>query len=352
MVNGARGWEFHPASMALQAIVCSRPPKPNTKLKQKQFQQNNILSIIPKQDTRKKRAFSERTPQPTLNMKKLLPTTWLINARKLVKFINRYKTSNICELNMPYCENCGSQVNPNAKFCSNCGASRNQATTAKPPITAQPTQPKRERLSYYSPPSPTATPSPSPPIMQPSSVQAPVRIQPAPVMPLAGSEVTVGVILFRKPKSLGRWDTYTGVVTSQRLIFAQMTSEMLKVAVQQSRDQAKAEGKGFFGQWSDQLKATFGYSKKYLTMPPQAILAETPGNFELYNNAINEIKVKVKRDQEDQVHDLEVEIHSTQGKLEFHMDENSNFVNLLKQMYGDRVKMPFGYFSKSININL
>jgi hypothetical protein len=85
-------------------------------------------------------------------------------------------------------------------------------------------------------------------------------------------------------------------------------------------------------------------------MPPQMILAETPGNFELYNNTISEIKVKVKRNEEGQVHDLEVEIHSTAGKFEFHIDENSDYTNLLKQVYADRVKMPFGYFSKSVNI--
>lgn len=171
-------------------------------------------------------------------------------------------------------------------------------------------------------------------------------------MPQVGGEATVGVILFRKSKSLGRWDTYTGVVTSQRLIFAQMTNEMLKTAVQQSRDQAEAEGKGFFGQWSEQLKATLGFSQRYLTMPPQTILAETPGNFELYNNTISEIKVKLKRDSEGHVHELEVEIHSTSGKYEFHIDENSDFTDLLKRVYDNRVKMPFGYFSKSINIKL
>jgi hypothetical protein len=261
---------------------------------------------------------------------------------------------------MPYCENCGQQINPNAKFCGNCGAARTQATTTKPavetPVSIQSPPSKRERLSYYSPPS-TSSPSAPVPIMQAQSpmmqapmAQAPPRIQPAPVMPQVGGETTVGVILFRKVKSLGRWDTYTGVVTSQRLIFAQMTSEMLKIAVQQSRDQAKAEGKGFFGQWSEQLKATFGYSQRYLTMPPQMILAETPGNFEFYNNTISEIKVKVKRNEEGQVHDLEVEIHSTAGKVEFHIDENSDYTNLLKQVYGDRVKMPFGYLSKSVNI--
>jgi hypothetical protein len=257
---------------------------------------------------------------------------------------------------MPYCENCGQPINPNAKFCGNCGAARTQVTTTNPPVNtpvnAQPSQPKRERLSYYSPPSTPAPMQTQPSVINAPMAQAPPRIQPqpAPIMPQVGGEATVGVILFRKPKSLGRWDTYTGVVTSQRLIFAQMTSEMLKIAVQQSRDQAKAEGKGFFGQWSEQLKATFGYSQRYLTMPPQTILAETPGNFELYNNTISEIKVKLKRDSEGQVHELEVEIHSTAGKYEFHIDENSDFTDLLKRVYGDRVKMPFGYFSKSINL--
>jgi hypothetical protein len=260
---------------------------------------------------------------------------------------------------MPYCENCGQQINPNAKFCGNCGAARTQAALTKPPVNTpdntHPTQPKRERLSYYSPPS---TPAPimqtQPPMMQVPMAQAPPRVQPqpAPIMPQVGGEATVGVILFRKSKSLGRWDTYTGVVTSQRLIFAQMTNEMLKTAVQQSRDQAKAEGKGFFGQWSEQLKATWGFSQRYLTMPPQTILAETPGNFELYNNTISEIKVKLKRDSEGHVHELEVEIHSTSGKYEFHIDENSDFTDLLKRVYDNRVKMPFGYFSKSINIKL
>jgi hypothetical protein len=263
---------------------------------------------------------------------------------------------------MPYCENCGSQVNPNAKFCGNCGAAQNKAATptAKQPEKAKPAQaapapPKPERPSYYSPPMPAAAPMSfaSPPIMQAPIAQAPIRPQPAmSPMPMAGGESTVGVIVFRKMKSLGRWDTYTGVVTSQRMIFAQMTSEMMKNAVQQSRDQAKADGKGFWGQWGDQLRATLGYSQRYLSMPPQMILAETPGNFELSNNAISEIKVKVKRNEEGQVHDLEVEIHSTMGKFEFHIDENSDYTNLLKQVYGDRVKMPFGYFSKSVNIKL
>ena len=244
---------------------------------------------------------------------------------------------------MPYCGNCGSQVNPNEKFCGKCGAALN-----KPPVNAQPTP---ERQAYS--PSSSSPPPPPPPPTQASIAQTPPKMQPATPMPQMSSESTVGVILLRKPKPLGRYDTYTGVVTNQRLIFAQMTNEMLTAAVLQSREQSIAEGKGFWGQWADQFKATFGYTRRYLTMPPAAILAETPGNFALDNNTISEIKVKVKdirRSNEVLLHELTVEIYSTVGKYEYNTDENSDPVELLKQVYGERVKTPFGYFSKTINI--
>jgi hypothetical protein len=173
-------------------------------------------------------------------------------------------------------------------------------------------------------------------------------------MPQSSGESVVGVIMLRKPKSLGRYDSIAGVLTDQRFIFAQMTSEMLKDAVQQARDEAKANGKGFLGQWSDQLKASFGYTKRYLGMQPEAIIAETPGNFALDNNSISEIKVKLKSigNQEMNRQEFEIELKSSMGKYEFRMDEDNDSVKLLKQVYGERVKMPFGYFNHSINIKL
>ena len=120
---------------------------------------------------------------------------------------------------MPYCENCGSEINPNAKFCGNCGVARNQTAAPKRVATTQSTQPKRERLSYYSPPTTPAPTAPAPiiqapaytapPITQAPIAQVPPNIQPQPVTPQVGDESTVGVILFRKPKSLGRWNTYS-----------------------------------------------------------------------------------------------------------------------------------------------
>lgn len=63
------------------------------------------------------------------------------------------------------------------------------------------------------------------------------------------SEQVLSVLLLRKPKSLGRYDTFSGVLTGKRLIFAQMTDDLIKEAVKQAREQAKSDGKGFFGQW-------------------------------------------------------------------------------------------------------
>jgi hypothetical protein len=235
---------------------------------------------------------------------------------------------------MPYCENCGTQLNPNAKFCGNCGAA-----ISKPATNSQ----QAGETAYSKPTTPTPIYSSIP--------QADPQIQPPTQASGANSEVVVGTIIFKKPKSLGRWDTYTGVLTNQRLIFAQMTNEMMKAASQQSREQAKAEGKGFFGQWSEQLKGFYGYTRRYLAMQPSVILAETPGNFALDNNTIREIKLKDKTTREDQgIYEFEVQIHSSTEKYEFIMEQNGDYTKLLKQVFGERVKTPFGYVSKTINI--
>jgi hypothetical protein len=220
---------------------------------------------------------------------------------------------------MPYCENCGTEVNPNASFCRKCGAAINVASMMSPP------------------------PPPPPP---PSSQSPPKIPLPTPARE-SSSEGTLGVMLLRKPKSLGRYDSFTGVLTTHRMIFAQMTSEMLKDAIKLAREQAKAEGKGFWGQWSDQLKASFSYSQKYLTMTPSAILSETQGNFAVNNDTIHEIKMKLKHTRQGNMdlHEFEMEIKTNSGKFEFRMDENGEYVNLLKQAYGEKVKMPLGYFS-------
>jgi hypothetical protein len=258
---------------------------------------------------------------------------------------------------MPYCENCGAEVSPNSKFCRNCGAAQplspSQTTANVPPSVVKPVptvQPAPPAVQPAPSTNQTATNVPPPP--PPQVAQSFETVPPPPVQSsmyvqaqAPSGERVLGVMVLRKPKSLGRSDSFTGVVTNQRMIFAQMTGEMLKQTGQMARDQAKAEGKGFLGQWSDQLKASFGYSQRYLTMQPSTALAETPGNFAVDNNAIREIKIKQDLSGRGVRDEFEMEIRSFSGKHEFKMDQRDEYIRLLKQVYGERVKMPFGSFT-------
>lgn len=254
-------------------------------------------------------------------------------------------------IKMPYCENCGKEVSSTGNFCTNCGSRQN--FISQNPQNNQP----QNVIAPQSPDSKPATFVPPPPdsqISAPTNSSSNVLPIPPPPPTQSKNEPVVGVIVLRKSKSLGRYDSYSGVLTNQRFIFAQLTSEMIKNAAMQAKNQAKAEGKGFFAQWSEQIQASYSFSRRYLTMEPAAILSETPGNFEINNSAISEIKVKLKDigTPENDRHEFEIEIKSISGKYEFRMDENNQNTELLKQVYGQRVKMPFGYFNHNINIKI
>jgi hypothetical protein len=161
------------------------------------------------------------------------------------------------------------------------------------------------------------------------------------------------VFVLSKTKAVGSYDSFSGVLASQRLIFAQMTGDLLKDAVNQAREKAKAECKGFFGQGGDQLKASAAYSSRYYNMAASAVLSEIEGNFAVQNSSVNEVKLKLK-DTENQsnLREFEIEVKSSSGNCKFRVDENNDYVKHLKQFYGDRVKTPMGYFGGGLRIKI
>lgn len=233
---------------------------------------------------------------------------------------------------MPYCKNCGRSVGPSDRFCEACGASLKESAVLS---------------SQASSNSPIPPPPPDQHLLSSNQNKQTLSANIQESEPnQATQENILGILSLKKPKSLGRYDSYTGVVTTHRLIFAQLTSQMIKDAAMQARNQAKAEGKGFFGQWGDQLKASSNYSQRYLTMNPIAIINETPGNFAVNNNTITEVKLNLKNTGDDDSNtEFEINVNSSQGRYQFRMDNRDANVKLLKQAYGERVKMPFGYFS-------
>jgi hypothetical protein len=225
---------------------------------------------------------------------------------------------------MPYCLHCGKEVSPSARFCEACGAEL-----------------KKDPQTFDSAPAQHGyTPAPQSPDAD--------SVSPEPLAKASGDgEHVQGVIFLRKPKSLGRYDSFNAVITDRRLVIAQMTGEMVKRATQEARDRAKAEGKGFFGQWADQLRSSLSFGQRYLAMDPAAILAETPGNFAIDDSGISELKLGLKhiRQGNTETHELELEIRSSTGRYEYRMDDNADNVKALKERFGERVRTPVGYFS-------
>lgn len=156
-------------------------------------------------------------------------------------------------------------------------------------------------------------------------------------------EKMLGLIpMLKKPKSFGRYDAYAVIITDQRAIFAQLTSNMLKEALAEANRKGKEEGKGFFSRWADQLKATMAYSERYWNIPPDEALNENSGNFAIHNQDIRLIQIKQKQssgDPEAAQTFTEVKIESAGKKETYKIDTYSKeMVSMLKNVYGDRVK--------------
>lgn len=157
-------------------------------------------------------------------------------------------------------------------------------------------------------------------------------------------EKMVGLIpVLKKPKSFGRWDTYAVIITEKRAIFARLTSDMLKEAAMEAQRKGKEEGKGLFSRWADQLKATMSYSERYWNIPPDEALNENSGNFAISNQDIKSIQIKQKSQSgwgDDADRSItEVKIESAGKKENYNIDTYSkDMVNMLKSIYGDRVK--------------
>ena len=223
---------------------------------------------------------------------------------------------------MPVCIKCGSNIIQDASFCGNCGAQvtvpSRQAQNASSPQNIQP--------QIYSPQ--PANPAVGPaPYVQPGT---------------AYGETIVGVFPLRKMKSLGRFDSYVGAVTNYRLIIAQLTKQMINDSVNVARKEAKAQGKGYMGQISSQMREfSTGYTTRFLGMTPQAILSETPGNYELNNGSIADIRVRLNgssQDEDSVNEEFDVEIFSGGSKYDFRTDGREDYMRILWSAYGERVR--------------
>lgn len=155
---------------------------------------------------------------------------------------------------------------------------------------------------------------------------------------MSENENTVTVIgPLNKPKLMGLAnDSFTLIVTKDQSIFAKLTSEIMKKVAEEAKQQAKQEGKGFFGQWGSQIAGGMNYSQRYLNMDPGEILKENPANFSIPNSSINLIEVKYRDNSDDDGasrSEWTISIHAHSHKLSFKC--NSDPKGELKKAYGE-----------------
>lgn len=92
---------------------------------------------------------------------------------------------------------------------------------------------------------------------------------------------------------------YTLVLTERRVLFALITQQMMSQLVADARNDAKAAGKGFMGQWGAQLGAYSTFASRYLELPPERTLAENEGNFAVERATIAKAIVRTTPDTPD-----------------------------------------------------
>lgn len=167
-----------------------------------------------------------------------------------------------------FCSNCGSPLGPGNRFCAKCGA----------PVLAAPAAP----AAPAQPPVPPAAPAPPQQVVQ---VVAPA---PSPAEPI------VGIITLQRRKGFmgASVETFSMLVTPGRLAMVLVSNQAMKDAVVAARDQARAEGKGFFGQVGAQMGWMNVLYRQYQETPVDVSLVQSPGSFVILNQEIRSIQVK------------------------------------------------------------
>ena len=162
---------------------------------------------------------------------------------------------------MPFCTNCGKPYNEQHKFCQSCG------TPLEPPSqTAQPVLPAASGIST-----------------------APVSRASAPI---PGETVRVIIPNLQQNNALGKRDSYYLMVTDRRSIFAKVTEQVGRRAVQMRQEKAQEQNLGFFGRWKQQVAGPDMCLEFFKTLTPDQMLADSAENFAVDNAQIQGVRSK------------------------------------------------------------
>jgi len=153
------------------------------------------------------------------------------------------------------------------------------------------------------------------------------------------SEAVLCAVPVRTVKLLGVPKSFAFIVTDRRTILVPITKEMLKQAVVEARDEAADEGKGFLGKWGAQMKASLGYTSRFLEMEPDDILRQYPEHSETPNDGFSKVRIRMRQDTDRNMTLWYLVLHGPSGKVKYELQSRTNdVVHALKQAYGKRFK--------------
>ena len=114
-------------------------------------------------------------------------------------------------------------------------------------------------------------------------------------------------------------ETFNLIVTSRRLVFAAVSSGLMKEAIMQARREAKGHGAGFMGQWGAQLGWMKVLERRFFLIAVNAFLEQFPGSFSLLHTDVRSIVARSDEDDEGGRVTHEVLIETAGEKLRFQL---------------------------------
>jgi len=153
------------------------------------------------------------------------------------------------------------------------------------------------------------------------------------------SESVLCAVPIKTVKLFGIPKSFAFILTDQRTILIPLTSEMLKQAIVEARDEAAAEGKGFAGKWAAQMKASLGYTSRFLDMAPAEILQQHPGHTVTPNSSFSKVRIQMREDANRGVTLWYLLLHGPAGKSKYELpSRTSDLISAFRKAYGNRFR--------------
>jgi hypothetical protein len=230
-----------------------------------------------------------------------------------------------------FCTQCGTPLAPDARFCGACGSP--VRTAERPPAASPPpASPVAPGTGASTPSVSTSTPSQPaarPPFMRQPAPQASAApdawssTAPPPVAPVARAETVVDIMagLQRKKGFLGMGiDTFALMVTPSRLVLIYLDTKTMNAFVNEARQSAKSQGKGWMGQVSAQMGWVALMLERLQALGPDGALAQYPGSFAIPNSSLSRVQVRQPQSGYDQPDNpIEIIFHTSGGKQKFQL---------------------------------